>query len=150
MKRWIIIIKNFFHIVEHVEIIRLFRCLNENISFSSVNIIKNHIIKRFVEIEKQFFKHLFDDNIKILLILNDWATFNKQSYFEIIAFFINNNWRYYDVFIDFENVLNRHFNNKLIIIVRELLQKYNIKNHFNVVITDNANNNKIFFKNLIK
>ena len=34
--------------------------------------------------------------------------------------------------------------------MRELLQKHNIENRFNVVITNNANNNKIFFENLIK
>ena len=121
LKRWIVIIKNLFRIVEHVEIVRLFRCLNENVDFSSANIIKNHIMKRLAEIEKQFFKHLFDNDIKILLILNDWATFNKQFYLKMIAFFIDSDWRYHDVFINFENVLDRHFNNKLIIIVRELL-----------------------------
>ena len=150
LKRWIVIIENYFRIVEHVEIVRLFQCLNENVDFSSVNIIKNHIMKRFVEIEKQLFKYLFDDNIKILLILNDWATFNKQFHFEIITFLINNDWRYHDIFINFENILNRHFNNKLIIILRELLQKYNIKNCFNIIITNNVNNNKIFFENWIK
>ena len=150
LKRWIVIIKNLFRIVEHIETVQLFQCLNENVDFSSVNIIKNHIMKRLAEIEKQLFKHLFNDDIKVSLILNGWATFNKQSYLEMIAFFIDNDWRYHDVLIDFENVLNRHFDSRLTIIVRGLLQKYNIKNRLNVVITNNANNNKIFFENLIK
>ena len=150
LKRWIVIIKNFFRIVEHIETVQLFRCLNENVDLSNVNIIKNHIMKRLAEIEKQLFKHLFDDDIKVSLILNDWTTFNKQSYLEMIAFFIDSDWRYHDVLIDFKSVLNRHLDNRLTIIVRELLQKHNIENHFNAVITDNANNNKIFFKNLIK
>ena len=107
-------------------------------------------MKRFIEIEKQLFKHLFNNNIKVLLILNDWAAFNKQSYLKMIAFFIDSNWCYHNIFIDFENVSNWYFDNRLIIIVRELLQKYNIENSFNVVITDNANNNKNFFKNIIK
>ena len=107
-------------------------------------------MKRLAEIEKQLFKHLFDDDIKVSLILNGWTAFNKQSYFKMIAFFIDSDWRYHDVLIDFKSVLNRHLDSKLIIIVRGLLQKHNIENRFNAVITDNANNNKIFFENLIK
>ena len=34
--------------------------------------------------------------------------------------------------------------------MRELLQKHNIENCFNAVITNNANNNKLFFEDLIK
>ena len=68
----------------------------------------------------------------------------------MIAFFINNDWRYYDVFIDFKSMLNQYFNSRLIIIVRELLQKHNIENYFNAVISSNVNNNKTFFEDLIK
>ena len=107
-------------------------------------------MKQFAEIEKQLFKHLLNDDIKISLILNDWAAFNKQFYFKIIAFFINSDWRYYDVFIDFKNILNQHFDNRLFIIVRELLQKHNIENRLNVIITNNVNNNKTIFENLFK
>ena len=47
-------------------------------------------------------------------------------------------------------MLNRHFNNKLIMVMRKLLQKHNIENCLNVVMTNNVDNNKIFFDNLIK
>ena len=107
-------------------------------------------MKRLVKIKKQLFKHLSDDNNKISLILNDWTAFDKQFYFEVIAFFIDSDWRYHDVFIDFENMLNQYFNSRLTIIIRELLQKYNIENRLNIVITNNANNNIFFFKDLIK
>ena len=144
------IFENFFRIIEHIETVQLSQCLDENVDLSNVNIIKNHIMKRFIKIEKQLFKHLSNNNIKISLILNDWAAFNKQFYLEMIAFIINSNRSYHDVFIDFESMLNRYFNSRLSIIVRKLLQKHNIKNRFNAVITNNANNNKTFFENLIK
>ena len=107
-------------------------------------------MKQFIKIEKQLFKHWSDDDIKISLIINNWAAFNKQFYLEVIAFFIDNDWYYHNVFINFENILNQHFNSKLIIIVRELLQKHNIENCLNAIITNNVNNNKIFFEDPIK
>ena len=59
-------LKIFFRIVEHIKTVQLFQCLNKNVDLLNVNIIKNHIMKQFIEIKKQLFKHLSDDNIKFL------------------------------------------------------------------------------------
>ena len=150
LERWIVATGNPFRIVEHIETVRLFRCLDENVDLPSANTIKNHIMKRLAEVEKQLFRHLSDDGTKVSLVLDGWAASNKQSYLGVIAFFIDSDWRYHDVLIDFESVLGRHLGSRLAIIVRGLLQKHNIEDRLSAVTTDNAGNNKTFFEGLTK
>ena len=72
----------------------------------------------------------------------------------INAYFIDNNWNYYEIFIVFEHVNDFHTNDHLIEIMMKILHRNEIQNRIQNVTIDNANDNKImhtsFLKMLIK
>jgi hypothetical protein len=127
----------------------MFQCFDFYVKLSFAFIIKNHIMKRFEEIEKNLFKNLLD-KVKLSLTLNCWSAFNRQFYLFIIAFFINKDWNYREILIDFEYMKEKHTSENLTKVVEKILIKHNIQTHILTIITDNAFNNVTFFLELVK
>jgi hypothetical protein len=105
--RWAIATNQNFTISENIEIKRLFQCLNSYVKLSSSFIIKNHVMKRLKEVEFKLFEHL-SHLAKISLTLNCWSAFNRQFYLTIFVFFIDKNWKYQKIVIEFEYMKERH------------------------------------------
>ncbi len=82
--------------------------------------------------------------------MNCWSVFNRQFYLSIIAFFINKNWNYREILIDFEYMKKKHTNENLTKVVEKILIKHNIQARILTIIIDNAFNNVIFFFELVK
>ena len=59
-------------------------------------------------------------------------------------------WKYYEVFLFFKHVKESHNDEKLIIILNNVLKTHKISNRILIIITDNVNNNKTLHNNLIE
>jgi dipeptide/tripeptide permease len=105
-------------------------------------------MKRLEEIKKNMFKNL-SDKAKILLILNYWSTFSRQSYLSIIVFFIDKNWNYHEILIDFEYMKKKHTKENLTKMIEKVLVKHNIQACILAITTNNVFNNVIFFLKLV-
>ncbi len=147
--RWAIVTNQNFTINDNIEIKRLFQCLNSYVKLSSFFIIKNHIMKRLEKIEAKLFEHL-SHLTKISFTLNCWFAFNRQSYLFIIVFFIDKNWKYQKIIIEFEYMKRRHFENNLFKMIENVLNKHKIIYRILIIIINNAINNTTFFYCLMK
>jgi hypothetical protein len=147
--RWVVATNQDFIISDNIEIKRLFQCLNSYVKLSSSSIIKNHMMKRLKEIEAMLFEHL-SHLMKISLTLNCWSVSNRQSYLFVIAFFIDKNWNYHEIIIEFEYMKKKHIEENLFKMIENVLKKHKIIDRILTVIIDNASNNTTFFYCLMK
>ncbi len=106
-------------------------------------------MKRLKDVKANLFKNLSDE-IKMSFTLNCWFVSNRQSYLFIIVFFIDKNWNYHEVLIEFEYMKEKHTEETLTKVVEMILIKHNIQARILIIITDNAFNNIIFFLIVIK
>jgi hypothetical protein len=147
--RWVIAIDQNFTINDHMKTLRMFQCFDLYIKLSFAFIIKNHMMKRLNDVEANLFKNLFDE-VKVFLTLNCWFVSNRQSYLFIIVFFINKNWKYHEVLIEFEYMKKKHTNEILTKIIEKILTRHNIQVRILIITIDNVSNNIIFFLILVK
>jgi hypothetical protein len=129
--------------------LRMFQCFDSYIKFFFAFIIKNHMMKRLKNVETNLFKNLFDE-VKMFFFLNCWFVLNRQSYLSIIVFFIDKNWKYHEVLIEFEYMKEKHTNETLTKVVKKILTRHNIQTRILIYTIDNVSNNIIFFLILIK
>ncbi len=71
-------------------------------------------------------------------------------YFFIITFFINKNWKYHKMIIDFEYIKKKHINENVAKIMKNIFKKHKIETRIFVIIINNVFNNIIFFNYLMK
>jgi hypothetical protein len=147
--RWAIATNQDFTISDDIETLRLFQCLNSYVKLSSSSIIKNHIMKRVENIESNLFEHLFHLT-KVFFTLNCWSASNRQFYLFIIVFFIDKNWKYHEIVIEFEYMNKKHTNENLVEMIENILKKHKIEARILIIIIDSAFNNIIFFYCLVK
>ncbi len=147
--RWTVATNQNFIISENIEIKRFFQCLNSYVKLSSSFIIKNHVMKKLKEVKFKLFKHL-SHLAKISFTLNCWFAFNRQFYLTIIVFFIDKNWKYQKIIIEFEYMKEKHTEKNLFTMIETILEKYKIINRILIITIDNVFNNTIFFYCLMK
>ncbi len=147
--RWAIVTNQNFIINDQTKTLRMFQCLDSYIKLSCASTIKNHIMKRLKEVELNLFKD-FSNMIKISFTLDCWFVFNRQSYLFIIVFFIDKDWKYHEILIDFEYMNEKHIEETLTKVVEKILIKHNIQARILAITIDNASNNIIFFFLLVK
>ena len=147
--RMIIAFDLFFWCVINLKFQKIFNCLNVSMRFFSFSIIKNMLMKRIEKIQHFLLKIFFDD-VKIFLIMNCWFSFNRQKFFEMNAYFINLDWIYHEMLIEFEHVVDFHTNAHLIEIVWRVLKRHNLKRRILISISNNVKNNDIMHIELIQ
>lgn len=80
----------------------------------------------------------------IFIALDIWISFFQQSFLIIIDYFIDEKWKYREVFLNFAYVSKFHTNDNLYIKVMNILKFYNIQSRLLIMTVNNAvNNNKM-------
>ncbi len=87
----IIALDLFFASVSNIKLQKAFACLNIDVKFSSSFTIKNYLMRRCEKIQSELLSALSNDDIKISLTLNCLFSFNRQEYFAVNAYFIDDN-----------------------------------------------------------
>jgi hypothetical protein len=99
----------------------------------------------------QLFKMISES--KILLIINCWISTSKHAFLEITEYFIDKNWRYQKILLDFESIFECHDDAKLAELIIQIVWRNNLSEKILAVTTDNAENNNTImfsFKNALK
>jgi hypothetical protein len=144
--------------------------LNVNLSFRAIesSFFKNFVkyLRRNVDIlERIFFEKMMkkrvnqikDDlfqnleiEIKIFIALNVWISFNHLVFMNVIAYFIDCEFRFREVFITFKSFFEQHTNEKLTEAIMNILQVYKFTRRLMTIIADNASNNVTLRKHLFE
>jgi hypothetical protein len=145
----IVALKLSFASLSNIELQKAFSCLNNIIKFSFSFIIKNHLLLRAQKVQSILLKELFDD-VKIFMSMNYWSSFNRQKFLTINAYFIDQQWCYHEILLIFEHVTNFHIKTKLTKIMQKIIARHKLKDRIYVITNDNARNNLIMHKKLIR
>jgi hypothetical protein len=144
--------------------------LNVNLSFRAIEsfFFKNFVkyLKRNVDIlERIFFEEMMkkranqikDDlfqnleiEIKIFIALNVWISFNHLVFMNVIAYFVDCEFRFREMLITFKLLFKQHTNEKLTEAIMNILQIYKFIRRLMTIIADNVSNNATLRKHLFE
>jgi hypothetical protein len=105
--------------------------------------------KRANQIKDDFFQNL-EIEIKIFIVLNVWISFNHLVFMNVIAYFVDCEFRFREVFITFKSLFEQHTNEKLTEAIMNILQVYKFTRRLITIIADNASNNVTLQKHLFE
>jgi hypothetical protein len=144
--------------------------LNMNLSFKAIesSFFKNFVnyLKRNVDIlERIFFDEMmrkranqmkndifqnFEVETKIFIALNVWISFNHLTFLDVIAYFVDCEFRFRKIFIAFKFLSKQHTKKKLTKTIMNILQDYKFTRRLMIIIVDNAFNNVTLRKHLFE
>jgi predicted metal-binding protein len=105
--------------------------------------------KRANQIKNDLFQNL-EIEIKIFIVLNVWISFNHFVFMNVIAYFVDCEFRFREAFIAFKFLLEQHTNEKLTEAIMNILQVYKFIRKLMTIIADNASNNATLRKHLFE
>jgi hypothetical protein len=105
--------------------------------------------KRANQIKDDFFQNL-EIEIKIFIVLNVWISFNHLVFMNVIAYFVDCEFRFREVLITFKSFFEQHTNEKLSEAIMNILQIYKFTRKLMTIIVDNASNNATLRKHLFE
>jgi hypothetical protein len=144
--------------------------LNVNLSFQTIesSFFKNFVkyLRRNVDILQRIFfeemmkkrtnqikNDLFQNlkiEIKIFIALNVWISFNHFVFINVIAYFVDCEFRFRKIFITFKFLFEQHTNEKLTKTIMNILQVYKFIRELMTIIVDNVSNNVTLRKHLFE
>ena len=148
MLRMIIATKLFLKNINNIKLQKTFVCLNFEIRFFSSNILKRQLMKKIQKITKNLLKN-FLNYVKIFVVLNCWSSFNRQNYFAINVYWIDEIWIYRKKILNFVHVNDFHTNEKLIKILKINFKRHNLFTKILIFRMNNAENNNFMHEILI-
>ena len=117
--------------------------LNLNISKQTVLI---ELIESYTrEIESLIYCNL-SKNWKISLVIDVWSSSNQLLFLNVIAYFVNNNWKFQEITIVFKIINNKHSDQILKEYLYKIVKKYNLQKRLLRVTVNNAFNNEIMYR----
>lgn len=90
------------------------------------------------------------DDAKISLALDCWTSLFQQAFMAIIIYFIDKDWNYREILLEFELLHSLHTDNNLSNILHQLLKKYKFLDRIFSITIDNATNNNTIIQALQK
>jgi hypothetical protein len=144
--------------------------LNVNLSFKAIESLffKNFVnyLRRDVDIfERIFFDEMMrkranqmkDDifqnlevETKIFIALNVWISFNHLTFLDVIAYFVDCEFRFRKIFIAFKSFSEQHTKKKLTKTIMNILQDYKFTRKLMTITVDNTFNNATLRKHLFE
>jgi hypothetical protein len=144
--------------------------LNVNFSFKAIesSFFKNFVnyLKRNVDIlERIFFDEMmrkranqmkddifqnFEVETKIFIALNVKISFNHLTFFDVIVYFVDCEFRFRKILITFKSLSEQHTKKKLTETIMNILQNYKFTRRLMTITVDNAFNNVTLRKHLFE
>jgi hypothetical protein len=144
--------------------------LNVNLSFKAIesSFFKNFVnyLRRNVDIlERIFFDEMMkkranqmkndifqnlEVETKISIALNVWISFNHLTFLDVIAYFVDCEFRFRKILITFKSFSKQHTKKKLTKTIMNILQDYKFTRKLMTIIVDNAFNNATLRKHLFE
>ena len=96
-------------------------------------------------------EHILDDlpaGVKISLAIDCWSSLHCLAFIAINSYFIDKDWQYHKVLLDFELLTGTHSGVNLAWVLETVLHKYDIVHKILAITIDNASNNRMLTQEL--
>lgn len=114
------------------------------------NASRNNILKYFDEMEQNLAKILQNNESRLSFTLDAWTAPNNKSFYGMTVHFIDNNWSYHSLALDFKPSDGNHTGKYMAALFFETLKKFGIQNKVEGITLDNAHANSTFIEELGK
>ena len=116
----------FFRFVEQSFFRALIELFRSNVSISNrikmIKICQNHVKSMKLTIEK-----LLINVTRYFLTIDVWISLFFQSFLKMTIYFINDNWKYKKLLLNFKSLYVNHIDWKMINVMIQFFEKYNIE-----------------------
>ena len=137
----------FFHSVEYLSFVKLL-----NLLYSDVQTLYwtkfSQLIKKCAKKLKEPVLTELRSKIEISLTLNCWTSLNNLVFLSMTEYFIDENWDYWEILLEFQSLQGQHFRKNLTKVVMNISNNYEILNRLFVITADNVFNNAILHTEL--
>ncbi len=82
------------------------------------------------------------------LAVDCWSSPNKKAFIAITAYYISEDWKYKEVLLAFELLTGSHTRQNLAMVVKRVLDQFNLTDRLLAITTDNASNKSTMRKTL--
>lgn len=122
--------------------------INPELDFPKRNSLKNSCVSRFEELQTGVMRLLQKNDSKISYTIDGWTSIAGRSYYGITAHFIDSQWEYRSIPIDFVPANGLHTGKDIASLFYKCLEKYEVLDKIQGITVDNATNNTTFMSAL--
>ena len=138
-----------FWTVEHPYFRNLVSLLCSEMKMTDYTKIESLLKNCYEEVCKSALKEL-KSQIKVSIVLDCWMSSNNLAFMNITDYFIDENWNYQKVLLEFKELEEVHTDENLVSYVIEVLELWELKHKLLVMTADNVYNNQTLHKHLSK
>jgi hypothetical protein len=147
--KYVLNVNLFFRAIESSFFKNFVKYLKRNVDIFERIFFEEMMKKRANQIKNDLFQNL-EIEIKIFIALNVWISFNHLVFMNVIAYFVDCEFRFREVLITFKFLFEQHTNEKLTKAIMNILQVYKLIRKLMTIIADNVSNNATLRKHLFE
>ncbi|XP_066599993.1 uncharacterized protein [Prorops nasuta] len=127
-----------------------FKLICPNVKFPKRFALKNNIKHRFAELRGNLIQFFKKCKSKISFTINGWTSIANRSFYAITAHFIDENWNYQSIVLDFVPSHGRYTGKDIAQIFYQSVNDFGISEKIMGITVDNASANTTFMQELKK
>lgn len=139
-----------FSFFDDEETKRYFHLIQPNIKFPSRFTIRREVEKRFKELKAFVKNELLHCNSKVSFTIDGWTSIANRSFYGITAHYIDKDWNYKSLVLDFVASHGRHTGNDIAQVFLKSVMEFNLTDRIQGITVDNASANTKFMIELKK
>ncbi len=118
-------INMFFRSMKHFEFIHLINMLRSNTKISKRILIEDVMWKKLFVIQQKILQNK-ESRTKINIALNNWMSSNNLTFMRIINYFIDREWRLWEILLNFKSLWKSHIDKFMFKKVVDVMKNYEI------------------------
>ncbi len=147
--KFVLNVNLFFRAIESSFFKNFVNYLRRNVDILERIFFDEMMKKRTNQMKDDIFQNL-EIETKVSIALNVWISFNHLMFLDIIAYFIDCEFRFRKILITFKFLSEQHTKEKLIKTIINILQDYKFTRKLMTIIANNASNNATLRKHLFE
>ncbi len=129
-----------FRLMKYFEFIRLINMFRSNTKISKWILIEDMMRKIFFVIRQKILQNK-KSKTKINIALNNWMSSNNLTFMKITGYFIDREWRLWEILLNFKSFRESHTDKFMFKKVVDVIKNYEIQRQLLNLISDNVVNN---------
>jgi len=139
----LVILNLVFRSADDPQLRRLLLLLKSSINILTTRQVRTDLQNHASEIREEISTLFAQNEAKISLALDAWISLNHLAFLDVLSYIIIKNWKYEEVLLAVDELFSQHIDSRLADTLLEILNRFDIKNKFFDITTDNVSNNKI-------
>jgi len=127
---------------------KFFRRINPTINLPKKNAMKEKIMNEYYKMKNNLKKILNENESKFSFTIDGWTAPNFESYYGVTIHFIDNNWKFQSLALDFVPSNGKHTGKDIANFFLNILKDYSIEKKVQGITLDNAAANTTFIQEL--